>query len=309
MLCFLVAVQFDFVPGWFPPRIMLQYAMAPRNQTSRIGPILQPTWIRRLAVLRQASPPDILLNRLFDDTYDFPRSTIRPSTYLIAATPRSGSHYLGHLLFATRQLGAPLEYLEALAYRRWSQIADSKDPSVVLREIMARRTSPSGWFGMQAHWFHMAHLSRLKVPREIFDFHRIIWIRRRDLIEQAVSFAIMLQTGAPSSFHKPSREPVYNYQAIADCAEAITHMNQEWAQFMMQTSIPILSLYYEDIRANEMKTIGEILDWFGLPPLDVPISIPLQKQSTETNAAWKDRFLHDMRRLETHRIADRRSLR
>ena len=86
-------------------------------------------------------------------------------------------------------------------------------------------------------------------------------------------------------------------------------MNQEWAQFMMQTSIPILSLYYEDIRANEMKTIGEILDWFGLPPLDVPISIPLQKQSTETNAAWKDRFLHDMRRLETHRIADRRSLR
>lgn len=118
----------------------------------------------------------------------------------------------------------------------------------------------------------------------------------------------MLQTGAPSSFHKPLREPIYDYQAIADCAEAIKHMNQEWARFMMQTSIPILSVYYEDIRANEMKTIAEILDWFGLPPLDVPVSIPLQKQSTEINAAWKDRFLHDTRRLGTYQIAARRSL-
>jgi LPS sulfotransferase NodH len=251
---------------------------------------------RRLNALHEAGPRLVLLDRFFDTTYDFPRATIRPSVYLIAATPRSGSHYLGHLLFVTKQLGAPLEYLSVPNYRRWSQIAGSEDPTVVLGEIMARRTSPSGWFGVQAHWFQLANIGRFKIPRDILDFRRIIWIRRRDVIEQAVSFVIAIQTGAWTSFHEPTREPIYDYQAIADCIDAIKHMEFEWAKFMTQTSAPHLSLFYEDIYGKEVETLAHILDWFGLPPVDVSLSVPLEKQAAETNAAWKDRFLHDLRR-------------
>lgn len=255
----------------------------------------QPTWLRKLVALREAGPPHVLLDRFFDSTYDFPRISSTPSVYLIAATPRSGSHFLGHLLFATRQLGAPLEYLSSANFQRWSQIARSEDPILVLGEIMARRTSPNGWFGVQAHWFQLANLDRLKIPRDILDFRRIVWIRRRDLIGQAVSLAIAMQTGAWTSFHLPLREPIYDYQTIADCADAIQHMESEWEQFIAQTSAPRLTLFYEDIRANEATTIENILDWFGLPLVGDSLSSQIKMQSNEINAAWKKRFLSDTR--------------
>lgn len=255
-----------------------------------------PAWLRKLSALREAGPDSVLLDRFFDSTYDFPRVSIAPSIYVIAATPRSGSHYLGHLLFTTKQLGAPLEYLSVPNYRRWSQIVGSEDPTTVFGEILARRTSPTGWFGVIAHWFHLANFSRLKIPRDIFKFSRIIWIRRRDVIEQAVSLAIRLQTGAGTSFHQPLDEPIYNYQTLVECVDAIKQMDSAWAQFMTQTSAPHLQLFYEDIRQNEVATVALILDWFGLPRLDVSLSVPLKKQATATNAIWKDRFLCDMRR-------------
>lgn len=269
--------------------------MVGRNQPGAEELQQEPAWWRKLYALSNAGPPPALPDRLFDKTYDFPRFIRKPSVYIIAATPRSGSHYLGHLLFATKKLGAPLEYLNVANYRRWSQIVGSEDPAAVFSEIMTRRTSPSGWFGLQAHWFHLANLARFNIPRDMLKFRRIIWIRRRDLVEQAISFAIALQTGAWTSFHKPLGKPIYNYQAIADCADAIKHMEYAWAQFLAQTSTPHLSLYYEDVRVNEMETVAYILGWFGLPPLEISLSVPLQKQATEINAAWKDRFRYDKR--------------
>lgn len=254
-----------------------------------------PLWYHRLRSRYLSGPPIVMLDRFFNETYDFPRVAVKPSVYLIAATPRCGSHYLGHLLFATKQLGAPLEYLNLYSYRRWSQIVGSKQPETVLREIMARRTSPTGWFGLQAHWFQMT-FAGINISRDALDIRRIIWIRRRDTIEQAVSLAIVLQNGAWTSFHKPSEEPVYDYQAIADCLEGIGEMETAWMQFLTETHTPHLSLFYEDIRADERAAVTHILDWFGLPPVEISSAIPLRKQANEINAEWKERFLREMLR-------------
>jgi LPS sulfotransferase NodH len=272
-------------------------AMVGRNQPGVVEPQQERAWWRKLSALSKVGPPPAVPDRYFDKTYDFPRFVGEPSVYLIAATPRSGSTYLGHLLFATKKLGAPLEYLNAAQYRRWSQIVGSEDPAAVFGEIMTRRTSPSGWFGLNAHWIQLANLGRFNVPHDMLKFSRIIWIRRRDLIEQAISFAIAIQTGTWTSFHKPLGKPIYDYRAIADCADAIKHMESAWAQFLTQTGTPHLSLYYEDVRANEMKTVAQILSWFGLPSLEISLSVPLQKQSNEINAAWKDRFLYEQSTL------------
>ena len=125
----------------------------------------------------------------------------------------------------------------------------------------------------------------------MLDFRRIIWIRRRDLIAQAVSLTIAMQTGAWTSFHKPLREPIYDYQAIADCADAIQHMESEWEKFIAQTSTPHLTLFYEDTLANEASTINSVLEWFGLPAASASLSSEVQKQSNLINTAWEKRFL------------------
>jgi LPS sulfotransferase NodH len=46
----------------------------------------------------------------FGAAYDFPDFSGAFRNYLIASTPRCGSHYLGHLLRATGRLGSPLEF-------------------------------------------------------------------------------------------------------------------------------------------------------------------------------------------------------
>lgn len=254
----------------------------------------QPAWLRRLSALRQAGPPHILVDRFFDTTYDFPPTTQKRGAYLIATTPRSGSHYLGHLLFSTKQLGAPLEYLSAANFGRWCELIGSSDPRVVYGEIMARRTSPNGWFGLQAHWYHLANLARFRIPHDLIDVHKIIWIMRRDLVEQAISLAIGLQTGSWTVFHKPSRAPTYDRVAIADCLEAIQQMNRAWARHIKRSGLPHLQLFYEDICANENETVQQILDWFELPKTEQITCVGLQKQADRLNIAWKQRFLSEL---------------
>lgn len=251
----------------------------------------QPPWLRKLAALREAGPPHVLIDRFFDATYDFPRTHDTPAIYLIASTPRSGSHYFGHLLFATKFLGAPLEYLSDANFRRWSQITKSDNPVLVLKEIMARRTSPSGWFGVQAHWYQLANLDRLKIPREMLNFRRIIWIRRRDLTAQAISLSIAMQTGAWTSFHEARREPKYDTQAISDCLDAIQQMEREWEKFIPRTGAPHLTLFYDDILANEALAVDRVLEWFGLPRVSAPSPALLRKQANKINTAWQRRFL------------------
>jgi LPS sulfotransferase NodH len=90
----------------------------------------------------------------FGAAYDLAPYDGWPATYLIASTPRSGSHYLGHLLFETGLFGSPLEYLHPAHLATWQDRLGTRDVASTLRALFRRRTSASGWFGIKAHWSH-----------------------------------------------------------------------------------------------------------------------------------------------------------
>lgn len=176
--------------------------------------------------------------------YDYPPFAGRPRVYAIASVPRSGSHYLGHLLGATKQLGSPLEYLHPVHVDLWQEKLGKKSFEEVLRQLLAIRTSPSGWFGFKAHWFQYADARREWDLDKLVQVDRFIFIDRKDELGQAVSAVIAAQTAAWMSVDHKKAEPVYDEAAITNAIRVLRRGSQDWiSYFKAQGIVPIMVSY------------------------------------------------------------------
>lgn len=132
----------------------------------------------------------------FSSQMDLPEFRSQHKTYLIASTPRCGSHFLGHGLMQLGVFGVPLEYLNGGNLRGWKiKFGLNKDLPELLMDIISRRTSPSGWFGIKAHWSQFSPHLRKGNLSAINPIERILFIYRRDLLGQAISYLKAQQTG------------------------------------------------------------------------------------------------------------------
>ncbi len=231
----------------------------------------------------------------FEAIYDFARFTGKPQVYMIATTPRSGSHFLSHLLLATGSLGAPLEYFRPDAFRDWHAWVGSPVPDVVVREIVARRTSPTGWFGFKVHRDQFRFLNALGLPRSVLPVSRVLWIRRRDLLDQAISLVIAEQTEAWISFQDERREPVYDTRRILGIMGWLSKNDTEWRDYFRTANIEPRTVIYEDLMAEPRAGVDALLEWFGLPPTSAPVVPLIAKQATRRNRLWKQRFLDEIK--------------
>jgi len=143
----------------------------------------------------------------FGQDYDHPPFEGTPRLYLIASTPRSGSHFLGHQLLQTGALGSPLEYFHKPHLERWAAEFGTTDFPSTMARLYARRTSPSGWFGAKAHWTQFIPIAQRPNLLSFLGIQTYIEIVRRDRIAQAISFVIAQQTKAWISFHDQQGEP------------------------------------------------------------------------------------------------------
>ena len=62
----------------------------------------------------------------FGSSYDYPCFESQPRTYLIASTPRSGSHYLGHKLMRPAHMAARWNTFIRLRFRDGSRYSARK---------------------------------------------------------------------------------------------------------------------------------------------------------------------------------------
>jgi LPS sulfotransferase NodH len=231
----------------------------------------------------------------FGEDYDQPPFEGAPRTYLIASSPRSGSHFLGHLLLETGALGSPLEYFEGTHLHKWMALLGTKDFRTTMACIRARRTSPTGWFGAKAHWGQFAPIANSETLLRFLDISKYIVIRRRDLTAQAISFVIARQTQSWISFHDSKIEPHYDFAAIRS---AMTWMEQDansWADFFHAHAIAPLVVDYEDLVADPETAVDRILAHCGAnrrghaPPRWQP-----QRQASDVNARWQDLYRRDL---------------
>jgi len=230
----------------------------------------------------------------FGKDYDHPPFEGTPRLYLIASTPRSGSHFLGHQLLQTGALGSPLEYFHKPHLERWAAEFGTPDFPSTMARLYARRTSPSGWFGAKAHWTQFIPIAQRPQLLSFLGIKTYIEIVRRDRIAQAISFVIAQQTQAWISFHDRKGEPRYDFGAIRRVAEALDKDIASWRHFFASQGITPLTVEYETLTSDPTAIVDRILQHCGTERTQAAPRWQPQRQASEINVRWHDRYHADL---------------
>lgn len=248
-------------------------------------------------------------------SYDLPTAAAPTRSYVIAATPRTGSTLLCRALWASGEVGAPKEYFNPIQLRDWEVRLGSPlsrwshaclwGPAVRYvgrwgwsrvrleahwQRVCERRKASNGWCGIK---LHRHHRDGLFGPGSLeASLGEIRWIRvvRRDRIAQAVSWSRALQTGRFASHQRPGIPSFYSRRHIAACLDRIDRHEAAWdAELAGQ---PVLALVYEELAADLTKALREVLTWLEVPGAAGAKAAPpaLARQADDLNANRIARF-------------------
>ncbi|HSI52881.1 MAG TPA: Stf0 family sulfotransferase [Ramlibacter sp.] len=225
---------------------------------------------------------------------DFPGETPVTQRYAILSSPRSGSTLLGRFLHETKVAGDPQEYFNPplIALERQRSGNEKLNMNQFLRLMEKRRTSPNGVFGLKTHYSQLLGIFRTRAPNQnIVNFLRkvdkLIWIRRRDRLGQAISQAVAMRTNVWSSedsrFDRNPKVEVHPYECVA-ALHVVTRDDAGWETLIRQAGLNVHEVWYEDLVADYEGEGRRVLKFLGLNE-QVP-SIPqqpIEKQSGELN--------------------------
>ncbi|MEF2070544.1 Stf0 family sulfotransferase [Consotaella aegiceratis] len=237
----------------------------------------------------------------FSEELDVRQAPKPKTTILIASTPRSGSHMLGHSMLETDRLGRPFEYCNPVNLDEWKRRLGLTDTHAVMRELMARRTTPNGIFSVKMHFEHLEVLGGLERVLELFPDVRVVRIVRSDVVRQAVSLAIAQQTGVWISGQGNSgAEATYSYWQIRRALDQLLSDNYEWSKALRGAGISPMTVEFDEVRSNTTGVIRNIAEHAGVDAstLTTVQSPPTRKQSTPRSDDWCGRFLEQDAKLK-----------
>lgn len=248
-----------------------------------------------------------IINKMYLSGFDFPRTTKKDFSYMLAAVPRSGSTYLAIQLWRTGILGAPMEYLnlKAMAKQMMPRFGISGERAYDLSEleilnywnkVCSVRTSPNGVFGYKM--FFVIFNDILKTYQNIYDLIRpdfVIYLQRKDAILQAISYSRAIRSKAWFANIQNTQEVPYDYKHILGCKAGIKKQYEFWDNVFSQAGIDPICVYYEDMLEDPRAVVDQIISEMGLTrdpaaELDIPV---IDKQADEVTYDWKERFERD----------------
>lgn len=207
-------------------------------------------------------------------------------TYMICGARRTGSTHLGRLLWETSQLGKPFEYqLPENKQKIMARVPEGVEYWDFLRRT---RTTQNGIFAFKEVAPDQYREYRKSNPRP----DHVIYVTRRDEVEQSISLTIALQTDAFFSFQERKREPVYDYNTIMENFIHICEIKRMWEEIFLEEGIQPLRLAYEEMNHSAVRQIAEFV---GVSLSGRQSEAPfLEKQGNALNQEWARRFRQEM---------------
>lgn len=233
-----------------------------------------------------------------------PARPIPPSrSCFVCGTPRSGSWLLCGLLASTGVAGRPHEWFwretEDANCHAWriSSFAD------YLARVRDAGTTPNGVFGSKLMWAYLPDLlarlrqlggapsDRALIARQ-FPSPRFVWVRRDDIVAQAVSWAKAIQTGLWHHWDGRDAATVPAYDAAqldALVREAAAH-DASWSAWFEANEIEPLVVRFESLLADSVGATCGVLDFLGVAAGAAPISELTVQASDSVNDEWIARY-------------------
>jgi trehalose 2-sulfotransferase len=242
-------------------------------------------------------------------------------SYIIASVQRSGTHLLCSILRSTGIAGSPEEHFLSKPGETWEKRWGSPSRAAYVQQVLRKNTTANGVFGIVVMWSYFEQMLQLlqEIPEyknlneaellaAVFHKPKYIWIRRRNHVEQAVSWAIACQTGVWTQKREeksqPHDAPKFDFKVIDEWCNRIAAHDEGWANYFRENRIEPLVLFYEDVVASHRSAAERVLEFLGLslpPGLEIPPPA-VEKQATRISDEWAARY-RQLKRARTGRLA------
>src|SRR4029434_8356 len=152
------------------------------------------------------------------------------------------------------------------------------------------------------------NLNGAQLLAAVFCKPKYIWMRRRNHVEQAVSWSMACQTGiwsqkAEKTSH-PRAVPTCDLKVIDEWCNRIAAHDEGWANYFRENQIEPLVLFYEDVVASHRTAAERVLEFLELPfPPGLEIPPPaIEKQANQISHEWAACYLK-LKGAKTGRLA------
>lgn len=233
-------------------------------------------------------------------------------SYLICATPRTGSTLLCGLLESSGVAGHPASYFNRRGLHRYAEDwrivrpRDGRIDETYVRAAMAAGTTSNGIFGARimaetlpeligdlsaASGSPMTDVELLSAQLGRLTF---VHLRRRDVVAQAVSWARALQTHYwhPGEAVEPGgHDPHYDEELIGRLVATIEKFEADWTGWFASQTIAPCEVVYEELAADPLRMAHHVLDYLDLRvPPGRHLVIGHRRQADQINSDWVARF-------------------
>jgi LPS sulfotransferase NodH len=224
--------------------------------------------------------------------HEFPPGTEVTCAYVVCSVPRSGSSLLCELLCLSGVAGAPTEYLDAEQRRRFCEAWGARDLDEYVAMLLDKKTSPNGVFGLKTHFDQMGATLGDRDLFDVFGDLRVVYIRRADHVEQAVSYAIAMQSNQWASTHAATGPAVFDRAQITRLLDQIERDEQRWEEWFAVHDVAPLRIEYADLVADRLGTTAEVLGHLGIDPGDDldGLEPTLERQADRRSRRWALRY-------------------
>lgn len=244
-------------------------------------------------------------------------------SYIICATPRTGSTLLCDLLNSTRVAGEPdsffMRNVDPIWAERWGlPPREGKGTvdhsSAYLKAAIAAGRGQTGIFGLRMMREDLPHLMTMidqAYPAKSSDKERLqaafgrvlcIYLSRQDKLSQAISMVKAEQSGlwhiAPDGSElerlAPPKEPEYDFVRIKAKLDELESYDAKWVSWFSEQNIKPLRINYETLSENPDATILAICEELAVrqPPSGTLVS-GVAKLADAVSREWITRFQAD----------------
>ncbi len=215
-------------------------------------------------------------------------------TYVIVVfTNRSGSSFLCELLGSTGYFNVGQEVLnQDLVISTCAQTGWASFSSYFA--ATAAENARNGHFVFKSSVGQLAVMAHHGLLARIMPSARFLVTERTDKLAQAISWSIAVQTDHyTSGGPKPDRPPpVYDFAALRSHVAHFLEVHATIGLFMTLNGLTPLHIQYESLAAAPLLVGRLACAHLGRPDLVCDLArVPLERQATERNAAWRARFL------------------
>ena len=230
-------------------------------------------------------------------------------SYMICATPRSGSTLLCEALRNTGLAGNPDEYFGPMHIKRWYEKWQPNSKEDYLQKVIAYGQSENGVWGgkvMRLYWQNLldflhnalnsAEMTDIEVLNMCFPDLRFIWITRRDKVRQAISWMKFIQGSAwywESETPQVIEKLEFNPNVISDFIFQTSVHESAWLEFFRRMGLQPYIVVYEDFVDAYEDTAKGILQYLGVsyPENLVFNQRRIKKQADALTDEWVLKYL------------------